>query len=90
MVQVCPVYTSRFLILVCLAALTTIARCQSPAATQGANTLGVAATRDGILMGAAADPKYLSEPEYFAILGSEFTPIAGREPDEVWPHPSPA
>lgn len=78
MVQVCPVYTSRFLILVCLAALTTIARCQSPAATQGANTLGVAATRDGILMGAAADPKYLSEPEYSAILGSEFTQLQGE------------
>ncbi len=77
MVQLCREYPSRFLILVCVAGLATIARCQRPA-TQGANTLGAAAAAHGILIGAAADPKYLSEPEYSAILGSEFTQLQGE------------
>ncbi len=78
MVQVCRVHTSRFLILVCVAGLATIARCQRPTTTQGANTLGAAATAQGILIGAAADPKYLSEPKYSEILASEFTQLQGE------------
>lgn len=72
---ICRQHVSKFLSLFCIVAMTVLSCAQSP---QSANTLGAVASRHGILIGAAADPKYLSEPEYSAILGAEFTQLQGE------------
>ncbi|MGH9494572.1 MAG: endo-1,4-beta-xylanase [Candidatus Sulfotelmatobacter sp.] len=78
MIQPYREYISKFLALICVAGLAMVARSQNPNKTLRSKSLGEIAARDGILIGAAADPKYLSDPNYAAILGSEFTQLQGE------------
>src|SRR5450432_4252184 len=71
-------FVSKFLALICVAGLAIVARSQSQRPSQGSHSLGEVAARHGILIGTAADPQYLSDPNYAAILGSEFTQLQGE------------
>jgi endo-1,4-beta-xylanase len=67
-----------------------IALCSAGATTPSTETLREAAAKRGILIGAAAAPRYLAEPEYASILASEFSQLQSENAmkfGEIHPRP---